>query len=172
MEKLRVLNLTPEKFVEICETRISHIAYPDSTLLSVIEMINSLNDFESFVQMLKRRHAELQLSISLPSNSVKKRLFLLWDIENLDVPRSCSVFDIVLKLKHELTQSGDLVPGVSTYMECYHNPRGRGALSSTHCRDLVRSGVGIIDIGIQVLFYFLLVSSRTISEAGDRRQAH
>jgi hypothetical protein len=100
------------------------------------------------VGLMKRRHAEM--SAKIPSLPAKRRMFLFWDIENLRIPKRHSAFQAVSALKNCLMSVGVLAPGVSTYMECFHNPRGAGALTRVQCRDLVRAGSGLIDTGIQV----------------------
>jgi hypothetical protein len=81
------------------------------------------------------------------------RVFCLWDIENIPIPRGPSAYSVACAIHQELASlamssrgnASSVVP--HSDFSVFHNPRGSHSLSRKVCKELTRAAVKLVDIG-------------------------
>jgi hypothetical protein len=81
------------------------------------------------------------------------RVFCLWDIENIPIPRGPSAYSVACAIHQELASLAMSSRGTTSTViphsdfSVFHNPRGSHSLSRKVCKELTRAAVKLVDIG-------------------------
>lgn len=110
-------------------------------LSAVLDILNEFEDFLAFGNMMRLKYELIYLS---PQNNLDRqgarRTRVLWDLENLPVPRGRDPFAFVRGVTAWLEGRGLAGPGVDARFTAFHCPRKR-TISDQAARQLDRAAV-------------------------------
>ena len=147
-EILQELNVTITDF----GTRLS--AIDDDSALSLLDLLEKAHNFIEFAMMMEFKYLKLYEGATGPPSAVKvlpvkqmpagqQCVRVLWDIENVSVPKALGGLKTVEKLRNFLKSKSWVSPGVDTRITAFFNPSGH-AVSQKTIGELDKSGVELV----------------------------